>query len=143
MAGPDDDTDKSHEPTRHKLEEARKKGDIARSTDLNTAAAYGGVLLAALAAGSASVERVSSGLMALLDRPGALARLVFEGSGAAPLSGLFLTVGLGLLAWFLIPAGCALASVLAQRSFVVAHLTRCAPNCRASIRCRMPRTNTG
>ena len=120
MAGPDDDSDKSHEPTQHKLDEARKKGEIARSADLNTAAAYGGFLLAAVAAGAASVDRVSSAMMALLDRPGDLARLVFNGSAAAPLSGLMAAVGLGLLAWFLIPAACALAAVFAQRSFVVA-----------------------
>jgi len=120
MDGQQDDTDKSHEPTRHKLEEARKKGELARSADLNTAAAYGGFLLAAIAAGSASVDRISSALMPLLDQPERLAQLVFEGSAAAPLAGLMMAIVLGLAAWFLIPAGCALASVAAQRAFVVA-----------------------
>ncbi|MEQ8897798.1 MAG: flagellar type III secretion system protein FlhB [Roseovarius sp.] len=120
MAGPDDDADKSHEPTQHKLDEARKKGELARSADLSTAAAYGGFLLAAIAAGNASVTRISEAMMALLGRPEALARLVFDGSAAAPLSRLLMAVVLGLAAWFLIPAALALGAVIAQRAFVVA-----------------------
>lgn len=119
MAGPDDDTDKSHEPTPHKLAEARKKGEVPRSADLNTAAAYGGFLLAGLAAGAASITQVSSAMMVLIDQSGDLATQFFQGA-SAPVGGLIGTVAIGLLAWFLIPAGAALLSVLAQRSFVVA-----------------------
>lgn len=120
MAGADDDTQKTHEPTQHKLDEARKKGELARSADLNTAATYGGFLLAALAIGSTSVQQVSNALMTLIDQSTPLADLVFQGKAAAALGGLLGTVSLGLLAWFLIPAAMALMSVLAQRSFVVA-----------------------
>lgn len=120
MAGQDDDADKSHEPTQHKLDEARKKGELARSADLTAAAAYGGFLLAAIAAGSASVTRISEAMMTLLDQPVSLARLVFGGSAAAPLSGLLMAVVLGLAAWFLVPAALALGAVFAQRAFVVA-----------------------
>ena len=38
--------DKPYDPTPARLEEARKKGEIVRSTDLNTAVVYGGFLLA-------------------------------------------------------------------------------------------------
>jgi len=116
----DDDTDKSHEPTQHKLDEARKKGELARSADLNTAASYGGFLLAAMAVGTASVESFSTSLMVLLGQANGIADLVFQGSGAAPMGGLLGSIAIGLLAWFLIPAGMALLSVLAQRSLVVA-----------------------
>ncbi|NHX27610.1 flagellar biosynthesis protein FlhB, partial [Escherichia coli] len=34
----DESEDKQHEPTQKRLEDARKKGEIPRSTDLNTAA---------------------------------------------------------------------------------------------------------
>lgn len=120
MAGPDEDTEKSHEPTPHKLQEARKKGEIARSADLTTAAAYGGFLLAALAIGAASVERAGTALMTLLARSGPLADLLF-GAGAGPaLSGLLVTLVTALLGWFAIPAGMALLAVFAQRGFVVA-----------------------
>lgn len=121
MAGPnDDDSDKSHEPTQHKLDEARKKGELARSADLNTAASYGGFLLAALAVGAGSVDKVSSAMMVLLGQAGAMADLVFDGPASAPIGGLLGTIALGLLAWFLIPAISALLSVLAQRSLVFA-----------------------
>ena len=120
MADRDDDSDKSHEPTHHKLEEARKKGEIARSADLNTAATYGGFLLAAVVAGHASLTRTGDALMVLLDRPGQLARLIFDGDAAAPVGGLLLAIGLGLAAWFVFPAALALLSVLAQRGFIVA-----------------------
>lgn len=120
MAGQDDDSDKSHEPTQHKLDEARKKGELARSADINTAAAYGGFLLAAVAAGGASVSRISDAMMALLTRPGPLADLVFGGSAAAALNGLLSAVVLAVAAWFVIPAALSLGAVIAQRAFVVA-----------------------
>jgi len=119
MAGPDEEAEKTHEPTPHKLEEARKKGEVPRSADLNTAAAYGGFLLTGLAAGVTSISQVSSALMVLLDQSVDLATQFFEGA-SAPVGGLIGTIALGLMAWFLIPAGAALLSVLAQRSFVVA-----------------------
>lgn len=120
MADQDDETDKSHEPTQHKLDEARKKGEVARSADLTTAAAYGGFLLAALTAGSESIQNVSTPLMVLLDQPDKLVNLFFEGGAASPVGGLIAAVALGLVAWFAIPAAMALLSVLAQRGFVVA-----------------------
>lgn len=118
MAGPDEDTEKSHEPTRHKLDEARKKGELARSADLNTAAAYGGFLLVALSLGGASVQAVSNPLMVLIGQSDRLADQFFNGPTLA--GGLLWAVGLGVLGWFAIPAALALVSVLAQRSLVVA-----------------------
>jgi flagellar biosynthetic protein FlhB len=120
MAGQDDEADKSHEPTQHKLDEARKKGEIARSADVTTAAAYGGILLAAVAAGSGSIDVMGSALMVLLDQSSALSRQVFLGPAMPSLHQLGLAFAAGLSAWFLIPAACALLAVFAQRSFVVA-----------------------
>jgi flagellar biosynthetic protein FlhB len=121
MAGPqDDDTEKSHEPTQHKLDEARKKGELARSADLNTAASYGGFLLAAMAVGAGSIETVSTAMMVILGQAGAFADLLFEGPATGPIGGLLGTISLGLLAWFVIPGIAALLSVLAQRSLVFA-----------------------
>jgi flagellar biosynthetic protein FlhB len=120
MAEADDDTEKSHEPTQHKLDEARKKGELARSADLNTAAAYGGFLLAALTAGSVSIQNMTTPFVVLLDQPNKLVPLFFDGSSRAPTGGLIAAVATGLAVWFAIPAAMALLSVLAQRSFVVA-----------------------
>ncbi len=120
MSGKDDDSEKSHEATQHKLDEARKKGELVRSADLNTAAAYGGFLLAALTVGHSSVETVSSAMMVLIDRPDRMSALFFGGGAGTVAGGLLGTVALGLFAWFLIPAGMALLSVVAQRAFVIA-----------------------
>lgn len=120
MAKQDDDTDKSFEPTQHKLDEARKKGDVARSADLDTAAGYGGILIVALAAGAASVDRAGSAMRHLLDQPDVLAPVLFEGSGGAAFLGIMVSLAVAISAWFLIPAGLVVLSNLAQRSFVVA-----------------------
>ncbi|MRU15459.1 flagellar biosynthesis protein FlhB [Roseovarius sp. A21] len=120
MAGQDDDSDKSHEPTQHKLDEARKKGEVARSADLTTAAAYAGFLLTGLVAGAASIQTVSEGLMVLIGQSARLAPVIFDGPATPLMGGVIGTVALALLAWFLVPAGMALLSILAQRSFVVA-----------------------
>ncbi len=42
----DDDTDKEHEASQQKLDQARKDGDVPKSVDLQTAVATGGFLLA-------------------------------------------------------------------------------------------------
>ncbi len=120
MAGQDDDTEKSHEATPHKLDEARKKGELARSADLTTAASYGGFLLAALAIGGYSVQQVSTSLMVLIDQSTNLADLFFNGQARTAVGGLMSAIALGLIGWFLIPAGTAILSVIAQRAFVFA-----------------------
>ena len=40
----EDDSEREFDPTPHKLEEARRKGDIVRSSEITVAAAYGGIL---------------------------------------------------------------------------------------------------
>ncbi|MGI3213232.1 EscU/YscU/HrcU family type III secretion system export apparatus switch protein [Roseovarius tibetensis] len=123
MAGQDDDADKTQEPTQHKLDEARKNGDLARSADLNTAASYAGCLIAAVAAGAGSISDASGHLMLMFTRSNHLAAAIFDaggGGGASALGGLLLGICIALLVWFALPAGMALLSVLAQRSLVVA-----------------------
>jgi len=121
MAGEQDDGDKTHEATQHKLDRAREKGEFARSADLNTAGSYAGFLLAALAAGPGAIERAGAPMMRLVDQPDRLAPLVFSGGpGLAALGGLLLAVGVALSVFFLLPAAAALLSVVAQRSLVFA-----------------------
>ncbi|WP_297772868.1 flagellar type III secretion system protein FlhB [uncultured Roseovarius sp.] len=121
MDGQEDDTEKTHEPTQHKLDEARKKGEVARSADLNTAGSYGGLLLALLLLGGTSVQTVSGSLMVLLDQPHQLANLIFKDGRASSALGGLLGQGMGgLSVLFIVPALAALLTVFAQRSFVVA-----------------------
>jgi len=117
---PDDDTEKSHEATPQKILDARKKGEVVRSADLVAAAGYGGILLAGLAIGAATVDATGSAMMVLVEQSDRLADLVFAGSGGAALSGAMGSIAMALLGWYLIPAGLALLAVLGQRSLVFA-----------------------
>ena len=119
--GEDDDQDKQYEPSHKKLQDAREKGEIPRSTDVTTAAAYAGLLLAAMAAGGAALVSTGEVLMSLIDRPDSLARLVFESGGGsqARWGGLMGAVMLPLVPFFALPAVLALISVVATRSFTV------------------------
>ncbi|MGC9418346.1 MAG: EscU/YscU/HrcU family type III secretion system export apparatus switch protein [Rhodovulum sp.] len=116
----EDPDDKQYEPTQKKLDDARKKGELARSTDLNTAAAYAGFSLTALGMGAASLTalgEIGAGLIGQADR---LAPLILDGHGTAPIGGLMGSTALAALPWLTLPGLAALASILAQRSLVVA-----------------------
>ena len=52
-----DESEKSHEPSQKKLDDARKKGEIPKSTDLTTAAGYAGMVLVAVGFGADSLQR--------------------------------------------------------------------------------------
>ncbi len=121
MSGGDqDESDKSYEATPQKLQKAREKGEVAKSTDLSVAASYAGLVLAFLTVGSDSVVKLGTTLMVLLDQPDKIAALMITGGPAAPFGGLVLEVGNALAAWFVIPALAVLLSILGQRAFVVA-----------------------
>lgn len=63
------DADKSHEPTQKRLDDARAKGQIARSQDVLTAAAYSGFLIAVVVFGEDAIRSAGGAGMSLLDRP--------------------------------------------------------------------------
>lgn len=120
MSGDQEESDKSYEATPQKLQKAREKGEVAKSTDLSVAAAYGGFLLAALAVGAQTVSQLGVTLAVFLDQPDQLADLIFNERMQAPFGGLFQRVFATLGPWFAIPAAAVLLSILAQKAFVVA-----------------------
>lgn len=121
MEGQEDDSDKTLEATQHKLDEARKKGEFARSADLNTAGSYAGLLLALLGASGMLLEKVGDNLVALLEQSDHLASLVFQGGRAASaLGGIAGQSLLGLSLFLILPMVLTLGVVLAQRAFVLA-----------------------
>ncbi len=121
MSGQDDDTtDKPFEPTPHKLQEARKKGDIPKSQDINTTAAYAGLFLALVIVSSGAMRDSASALMVLLDQPAQLAPLFFEGSSAAPMGQILKHIGAFLGILFGVPACMVIVAAIAQRSIVFA-----------------------
>ncbi|MGQ0564891.1 MAG: flagellar type III secretion system protein FlhB [Gemmobacter sp.] len=113
----DDDVEKEHAPTQKRLDDARARGEVPRSPDLATAAAYGGFLVAALTAGPASLRALGAEAAVLLDQADRLAPLMLHG-GAPMVAGVMGTVGLAILPFFLLPAAAALLALIAQRAII-------------------------
>ncbi|KFI33789.1 flagellar biosynthesis protein FlhB [Haematobacter missouriensis] len=114
-----DDAEKEHEPTQKRLDDARRKGEVVRSADVGTAAAYGGLLLAGLFSGPAAVDGIGTLGSMLLGQ----ADMVAEGLVATPeggMSGVMLSAVRSIAPFFLLPAGLVLLATLAQRSMIFA-----------------------
>lgn len=117
-AGDEDSSDKPFDPSFRKLEDARRKGDIAKSNDLITAASYAGMLLVLLVAADTSLSKFASAMSWFLAQPDRITPVMFNGSAGAGLQGMAGHVALLLAPWFLVPVGTVLIAVLAQRSLV-------------------------
>lgn len=120
MSGDQSEEDKQYEPSQKKLDDARKKGEIPRSVDLTTAAAYGGLLVAAMVFGPNALINVGDTLQMLLDQSHSLAEVMFVGSPQPLMAGLMGTLIGALSPIFFLPAAFAMVSILGQRAFVIA-----------------------
>ncbi|MBD3665512.1 flagellar type III secretion system protein FlhB [Sulfitobacter aestuariivivens] len=126
MSAQEDDSEKSFEATPQKLLEARKKGEVAKSNDLLTAAAYSGLLVALLMAGAEMIRHLGTALMVLLDQPAALAPLFLAGGVSPTMGALLFQSAMAVLPVFAFPAAAVLLAVFAQRAMVFAP-TKLAP----------------
>ncbi|MEL6478749.1 MAG: flagellar type III secretion system protein FlhB [Pseudomonadota bacterium] len=116
----EDASEKSHEPTQQKLDEARKKGDVAKSTDLSAAAAYLGLFIALALAGAWAAEKTGTVLSAFFARADTLApRLLSAGGPGLSLSMMGEALW-GLLPIFALPFVAVLLTIIAQQAFVFA-----------------------
>ncbi len=118
MNQPDESDDKPFEATQKKLEDARKKGEIPRSQDLTTAAAYGGFLLLGASFGGALLFRLGEYLSGLLSRAPEIAADLFSGGLRAQTGAMALPTVIVVSPWFAVPAVLAAVAIAAQRSFV-------------------------
>ncbi|MCA8883284.1 MAG: flagellar biosynthesis protein FlhB [Rhodobacteraceae bacterium] len=119
MSEGEDNDDKPYDPTPKRLDDARRKGEIPRSTDLLTAASYGGVLLACLAFGGSIAMGLGTALQVMLDQPDRLGRLLLADGGRSQAAGIMGRVTFHLAPIFAIPAGMVLVTLFAQQAFVV------------------------
>lgn len=120
MSGPQEDgAEKVHEPTQRKLDEARRKGEVPKSDDLVTAAAYGGVVLVGFAVGGAGLVAAADAGLVLFDQADRLSELATQGARPV-IGGVMLQVGAALAPLFLVPAVAALAMLFAQQALVFA-----------------------
>lgn len=119
MSG-NEDEEKQHEPTQKKLDDARRKGEFARSTDLNTAASYIGLSLCALALGSSTLGGIGQTLTAMIERAEEIAPTLLDQRDQAVSGHILTALIFDLAPWFGIPALVVLLSILVQRSLVFA-----------------------
>ncbi|MFQ5624548.1 MAG: flagellar biosynthesis protein FlhB [Paracoccaceae bacterium] len=110
--------EKTHAPTRKKLDDARREGNLPRSSDVSAAAAYLGLVLALAVAGSYPAELAGAALSGFLSHAGELSGAVPGPGGRRVLGPAFGQVLLALAPVFLLPWILAAAATAAQRAFV-------------------------
>jgi len=115
-----DGGEKSHEPTPRKLDEARRQGDIPRSSDLNFAAALLGLALACAGAGAFAVSRAGAALAGWIGDAAASAGPLEIATLRAGFAGLMAEVLVALAPVLGLPVLLVVASVAGQRGFVFA-----------------------
>lgn len=119
MSEEDSSSEKEFDATPRKLEESRRKGEVPRSTDLNTAAAFFGLLLGGLVVGQDTLVGLGNAGAALLEQAEEFSGLLRHG-GLPMVGGLILQVGLAVLPLLLVPFLLVWASLFAQRAIVFA-----------------------
>ncbi|MGB0967472.1 MAG: EscU/YscU/HrcU family type III secretion system export apparatus switch protein [Halocynthiibacter sp.] len=120
MASEDQDTEKEHEATQQKLDEARKKGEVPRSVDLGTAAVYAGFLISFTVMGTYLVQSSGTMLMNMLGNADQISQHFFAGSATPYSASWLLLLGQGVGPVFLLPAVTVVLAFIAQRAFIFA-----------------------
>lgn len=113
-------SEKNHEATPQKLEQARKKGELPKSTDINAAASYLGLLLAVWVFGAPMMDRLANTVVQLISSADRLSRRGVDVNGSN-ISGLLLNEVLSTtFVFFGIPAMLVLTALSVQRVWVFA-----------------------
>jgi flagellar biosynthetic protein FlhB len=111
------DEGRNHEPTQKRLEDARAKGDVARSADLTAAVAMAGFIGAWFLAGASAITTFGNRAEALLGQVDRMAGgRVLAGSGA--LAGWVAALVAPVVPLMALPAMAALLALLGQRGLV-------------------------
>jgi flagellar biosynthetic protein FlhB len=111
--------EKSHEPTPHRIAEARRKGNVPKSNDVSHAAAYLGLIAALFVAGGAIVELGAGALTVFIAQPDRLAGLVLGPGGTGLAAAIIAQATAALLPVLLVPLVAVLLSLVAQRAITV------------------------
>jgi len=117
--GGDDSTEKPHEATQHKLDQARKRGEIPKAADLTATAAVAGLLMLALLPGGWAPPRIGEIGAALLERADPMSRAML-GGGTGAMDALMWALVQALAPLFVLPMLAVVATLLALRGIVFA-----------------------
>ncbi len=111
----EDSSDKEFEASQRKLDDARQRGEIPKSQDINTAAAFLGLTLAALVIGGSGVTAFGNAFVSTLQQADRLAQQVTQ-SEQASLGAIGLAFIWPTLPIFALPMLAVLAALFAQRA---------------------------
>lgn len=112
-----DDSEKEHDPSQKRLDDARNKGDVPRSADLATAAAYGGLVLAILVTGPQAITAMGTAGMVLLGQADRMAPITVEG-GRAATGAILASMILPAAPLFLVPLVAGMLAMVIQRAVI-------------------------
>lgn len=113
----EEDQDKDLEASQKKLDDARERGEVPRSTDLTMAAGFFGLLLIAMTLGPGALLRFGDAAKAFLGQTDRIAHRM-GGDGPWGTFGWSLAIVLPTMPFFLGPGLAALLAILAQRALV-------------------------
>ena len=116
----DTDEEKEFEPTPQKLLEARKKGEVAKSNDLNAAAAYLGFMACTAFLFGDVISNLGDLFVTTIEMSSFAGRLTDTAGATGVLSDMVWEVMRLLMPIFLVPAAFVATSIIVQRSFTVA-----------------------
>lgn len=117
MSDDQDASDKEHDASQKKLDDAREKGEIPRSNDLITAGSYAGLLLAGATIGGASLLKAGETASILLGQADRLSIQLLNGAGNS-LLGILASFAGALSVFFLLPFVAAMLMVVLQRAML-------------------------
>lgn len=115
----EENDDKPFDPTQRRLEEARKRGEIARAPDVNAAAGLAGLLLAVLIAGKGMVQGSGAIGQSLLEQADRLS-VQLATAGQAGLGPVLRGYAVALLPMFALPFLAVVLALIAQRGLLFA-----------------------
>ena len=114
-----DDSEKTHDATPHKIEQARKNGDIARSNDVSAAAAYAGLFIAFSFVGIKGISQGAGVLGNFIGQADRISATVLGPGGQAVSASIIGQALVPLIPVFLLPFIAVLLALLGQRVFIV------------------------
>ncbi|NOX41172.1 MAG: flagellar biosynthesis protein FlhB [Alphaproteobacteria bacterium] len=118
--GADSGGEKTEEPTEKKLQDARKKGDIAKSPDLSATAAYLGLALVFSFAGPSMINQLGEILTQVFENADKISSQALGTGGIYVVLGFVNSVTWVVLPVFIAPFVAVIISVMAQQAFVFA-----------------------